>query len=215
MKKGSLSSLFIHSVILCVVFLSLNFSVAFPLHSSKKGRKKQFGLIIVSYTVRHTILDSISMYRTNGVCAGILVEWRLEMLGDVFCLFLLLCDILTAAALVALNRTSSVDLHFTRCVARRRWWTNAVLNLCRHCHKSLFNIRSIFRRCLEEWNSQLIGVFLQAKNYDIQFWDDENRRQTKKKNLEMLTVAVVVSTTFFVVKSHLLPTSSLFTFSHA
>lgn len=72
-------------------------------------------------------------------------------------------DNLTASALIAFNWTSRVDLDFACGVCGTRWWADAVLNLRCHCHKGLLNVGRILGRCLEEWNSELVGVFLKYK----------------------------------------------------
>lgn len=115
---------------------------------------------------------------------------------------------LAASAFVAFDWTSRVDLHFARGVCGARRWPDAILDFCCHCHKGLLDVGCVLGRCLEERDSELIGVFLKQR---------EIHEPTRALRLRFrsLTVAVVVSTTFFVVKSHLLPTSSLFTFSHA
>lgn len=116
------------------------------------------------------------------------------------------------------NRTTLIDFHFaSRFVATWRW-SNAILDFGSHGHECLFNVSCIFGGCLKEWNAQLIGIFL--------IWKEWNKKHNKLKTKNSWgkrdkmfpnahTIAVVWSTTFFVVKSHLFPTSSLFTFSHA
>jgi hypothetical protein len=117
---------------------------------------------------------------------------------------------LTASTLIAFNRTSRINVDFSPgFCGGTRWWANAILDLRCHCHEGLFDICRVLGGCLEEWNSELVGVFLK-KQHKICYLFNHVKTSTRS-----LTVAVVVSTTFFVVKSHLLPTSSLFTFSHA
>ena len=86
-----------------------------------------------------------------------------------------------------------------------------VLDLSCHGHECLFHIGGILGTCLEEWDTNLvskclcIATVLTAVNVGLGFnyWS------------RAITFAVWVSTTFFAVKSLLLPTSNLFTFSFA
>lgn len=82
-------------------------------------------------------------------------RWALAQLGE---------GHLTATAFVAFNWTSRVDFDFARGVCGTRWWANAVLDLRCHCHKGLLNIGRVLGWCLKEWNSELVGVFLQEAN---------------------------------------------------
>lgn len=127
------------------------------------------------------------------------------------------------------NRTTLIDFHFASRFSCTRRWSNTILNFGSHSHESLFNISCIFGGCLKEWNSQLIGIFLffffvTKRNKIIKLTEMINiiinnyfiaRIFGHDKQCIIHTIAVVWSTTFFVVKSHLFPTSSLFTFSHA
>lgn len=70
---------------------------------------------------------------------------------------------LTASTLIAFNWTSRINLNFALRVGCTRWWSDAVLDLRCHCHKGLFNVGRVLGRCLEEWYSELIGVFLRRR----------------------------------------------------
>lgn len=69
---------------------------------------------------------------------------------------------LAATTLVTLDGTSRVDLDFAGGVCGTRRWADAILDLRCHCHKGLLNVGRILGRCLEEWDSELIGVFLKC-----------------------------------------------------
>lgn len=58
------------------------------------------------------------------------------------------------------NWTTLIDFHLTGRFSSAGRWSNAILDLSGHGHKRLLNIGSIFGRCLEEWNAQLVCVFL-------------------------------------------------------
>jgi hypothetical protein len=76
---------------------------------------------------------------------------------------------LTASTLVALNWTSRINLNFALRIGCTRWGPDTVLDLRRHCHKGLLDIGRVLGRCLEEWNSELIGVFLQREKSSSRF----------------------------------------------
>lgn len=70
---------------------------------------------------------------------------------------------LAASAFVAFDWTSRVDLHFARGVCGARRWPDAILDFCCHCHKGLLDVGCVLGRCLEERDSELIGVFLKQR----------------------------------------------------
>lgn len=50
---------------------------------------------------------------------------------------------LAASTLIAFNWTSRVNLHFALRVGGTRRWSDAVLDLRRHCHKGLLDVRRV------------------------------------------------------------------------
>jgi hypothetical protein len=82
-----------------------------------------------------------------------------------------------------------------------------VLDLLCHGQESLLDICRILRRGLKEWDRKLVGKFLQRQR-------EINIIRQDCLNYER-TFATPYSTTFLLVKSDLLPTSSLFTPSEA
>lgn len=111
-----------------------------------------------------------------------------------------------------LHRTSLINFNFTGVLSGTWRRPNAILYLGSHRQESLFNIRCVFSWSLQKWNTQLTCVFLirskKNKKFYLFTWNICKWKM-------ILTAAVFVSTTFLVVKSHLLPTSNLFTFSQA
>lgn len=126
-----------------------------------------------------------------------------------------------APRLIVFDWTTLINFHFAGGFGSTGWRSDTILDLGCHGHERLFNIGGILGRCLEEWNAQLLCVFLWLKQQQKTVY---TLVSILRKNHEWYswggcfserTIAVVWSTTFFVVKSHLLPTSNLLTFSHA
>lgn len=63
-----------------------------------------------------------------------------------------------------LNRTSLIDFNFAGRFSGTRWWPNTILYFGSHSHESLLHIAGILGRCFEEWNAQIVGVFLHENN---------------------------------------------------
>ena len=81
-----------------------------------------------------------------------------------------------------------------------------VLDLLRHRQERLLDIRGVLRGGLQEWDAQLVRKFLHvaASMSGVAMLQRHER-----------TFAALYSTTFLLVRSDLLPTSSLFTPSEA
>ena len=68
---------------------------------------------------------------------------------------------LTTSTLISFYGTSSINLNILCCVCSTWWWSYTILNFRCHRHECLLNIRGILCWRFKEWNSKLIGVFLQ------------------------------------------------------